>query len=180
MSAPEKDVPASVSYREVQEILRTFRDSAWRSITLDLHGMRITVGKDAPPAAGPQGAPPAEAPAPAAPAPAEVTGSAITPSAPVTAAPTGPAAPPIDTAGCVAVRSPAVGAFWIAPSPGQPSFVQVGQVVAQDEQLAIVEVMKLMNPVVAPAPGEVVAVCAANADLVEYEQVLFWIRPADG
>jgi biotin carboxyl carrier protein len=52
--------------------------------------------------------------------------------------------------------------------------------VAQDQQLAIVEVMKLMNPVVAPVAGTVVQVCAANADLVEYEQTLFWIRPADG
>ena len=80
----------------------------------------------------------------------------------------------------MAVRSPAVGAFWVAPSPGQPPFVQVGQRVAQDEQLAIVEVMKLMNPVVATTAGEVVQICAANAEMVEYEQVLFWIRPTDG
>ena len=180
MSAPEKDVPESVSYREVQEILRTFRDSAWRSITLDLHGMRITVGKDGPPAASAEtGAPPAAARSarPSAPPPPAAAAPAAAAAAPATGT---PAAPSVDTTGCVAVRSPAVGAFWIAPSPGQPPFVEVGQAVAQDEQLAIVEVMKLMNPVVAPTPGEVVAVCAANADLVEYEQVLFWIRPADG
>lgn len=77
------------------------------------------------------------------------------------------------------MRSPAVGVFWVAPSPGQPPFVELGQVVARDEQLAIVEVMKLMNPVVAPVAGTVVRVCAANASLVEYDQVLFWIRPDD-
>jgi biotin carboxyl carrier protein len=77
----------------------------------------------------------------------------------------------------VAVRSPAIGSFWVAPSPGQPPFVQVGDAVTEDQQLAIVEVMKLMNPVVSPTAGEVVRVCAANAELVEYEQVLFWIRP---
>ena len=84
----------------------------------------------------------------------------------------------MDTTGCVAVNSPAVGSFWVAPSPGQPPFVQVGQTVAEDEQLGIVEVMKLMNPVLSPTAGEVVEVCAANAELVEYEQVLFWIRPS--
>jgi biotin carboxyl carrier protein len=73
-----------------------------------------------------------------------------------------------------------VGSFWVAPSPGQPPFVQVGQMVAEEEQLAIVEVMKLMSPVLASTAGEVVEVCAANAELVEYEQVLFWIRPSDG
>ncbi len=68
----------------------------------------------------------------------------------------------------------------MAPSPGEPPFVEVGQVVGQDEQLAIVEVMKLMNPVLAPLAGEIVQVCAANAEMVEYEQVLFLIRPSDG
>jgi biotin carboxyl carrier protein len=58
--------------------------------------------------------------------------------------------------------------------------VEVGQVVAADDQLAIVEVMKLMNPVTAPVAGEVVHVCATNSDLVEYDQVLFWLRPSDG
>jgi biotin carboxyl carrier protein len=52
--------------------------------------------------------------------------------------------------------------------------------VAADEQLAIVEVMKLMNPVVAPLAGEVVQVCAANSELVEYDQVLFVLRPDHG
>jgi acetyl-CoA carboxylase biotin carboxyl carrier protein len=58
--------------------------------------------------------------------------------------------------------------------------VRVGQTVERDEQLAIVEVMKLMNPVVATTPGEIVEVCAQNAEMVEYDQALFWIRPSDG
>jgi acetyl-CoA carboxylase biotin carboxyl carrier protein len=111
-------------------------------------------------------------PAPAAPTPAVAAG-------PARGAP-GTAVSAVDTTGCVAVRSPAVGAFWTAPSPGEPPFVRVGDPVAADQQLAIVEVMKLMNPVVASTAGEVVQVCAENAALVEYEQVLFWIRPSDG
>jgi acetyl-CoA carboxylase biotin carboxyl carrier protein len=188
MNAPtEPDVPEAVTYREVQEILRTFRDSGWTGMTVHLHGMRITVGKDGPPRgagagvadAPPAAPPPAVAPAPGAPAAAP---AAVPPGPPPTsgaATPTGGDAP-VDLSGCVDVHSPAVGAFWVAPSPGQPPFVEVGQTVAQDEQLAIVEVMKLMNPVVAPVAGTVVQVCAANADLVEYEQVLFRIRPSDG
>ena len=87
--------------------------------------------------------------------------------------------PPADTTGLVEVRSPAIGSFWLAPSPGQPPFVEPGQVVAVHEQLAIVEVMKLMNPVVAPVAGEIVQVCVGNAEMVEYDQVLFLVRPAD-
>jgi len=189
------DIPESATFRAVQEIIRTFQGSGWTGMTLDVSGVHITVGKHGRPA-GPVGGPNAATAAPAAAdptAPAAAAPAAAAPgAAPVTAAPVSSAAarispaPPsapstsVDTTGCIAVQSPAVGAFWVAPSPGQPPFVQVGQRVAQDEQLAIVEVMKLMNPVVATTAGEVVQICAANAEMVEYEQVLFWIRPTDG
>jgi acetyl-CoA carboxylase biotin carboxyl carrier protein len=175
--------PESVTYREVQEILRTFADSGWSGMTLEVEGMRITVGKNGPPTTGTAAPTATVAPAetttvaPAAPA---IAPAAAEP-APAKPAPAGP--PPasaVDTTGCVEVRSPAVGSFWVAPSPGEPPFVAVGQTVADGEQLAIVEVMKLMNPVISGISGEVVQVCAANASLVEYEQVLFLIRPSDG
>ncbi|MGY1776438.1 acetyl-CoA carboxylase biotin carboxyl carrier protein [Geodermatophilus sp. SYSU D00804] len=188
--AAAAEVPLSTTLRELQEVIRTFQRSDWTGMTLEVRGLRITIGKDGPPgaltaaatpapAAAPAAAPPAAPPVPAAPPPVPAP-----PPAPVAAAPAaaGPASGggAVNTTGCVAVRSPAVGAFWTAPSPGQPPFVQVGDTVTADQQLAIVEVMKLMNPVVAPAAGEVVEVCARNAELVEYEQVLFWIRPSDG
>ena len=195
------EVPESATFRAVQEIIRTFQGSGWTGMTLDVSGLRITLGKHGRPAGpvyGPNAATAAPAAAdPAAAAPAAAAAAAAAPgAAPLTAAPassaaarTSPAPPAeaplsapstsVDTTGCIAVRSPAVGAFWIAPSPGQPPFVQVGQQVAQDAQLAIVEVMKLMNPVVATTAGEVVQICAANAEMVEYEQVLFWIQLTD-
>jgi acetyl-CoA carboxylase biotin carboxyl carrier protein len=77
----------------------------------------------------------------------------------------------------LAVRSPTLGTFFVAPKPGAPPFVQPGDRVASDDTLGIVEVMKLMNPVKAPVAGEVVKVCASNNELVEYDRVLFWIRP---
>jgi acetyl-CoA carboxylase biotin carboxyl carrier protein len=187
MSTADPQVPTGVTFREAHEIIRTFQRSGWTGMTLELRGLRITVGKDGAPA-GAAGtvpsAPPAAAPGVASPAPADVVSPP--PAVPVVSPPpaAGPVGSPpsgvVDTAGCVAVRSPAVGAFWAAPSPGRAPFVRVGQTVERDEQLAIVEVMKLMNPVVATVPGEVVDVCAKNAEMVEYDQVLFWIRPSDG
>jgi acetyl-CoA carboxylase biotin carboxyl carrier protein len=168
MSTAEQEVPESVTFREVKELLRTFQDSGWSGMTVELHGMTITVGKHGPPAA------PSERPTRV----SEVGDSRapVSDSRPVVSDSRKSGAAP-DLSGCVAVTSPAVGAFWVAPSPGQPPFVQVGDVVERDQQLAIVEVMKLMNPVVAPVAGTVVHVAAANADLVEFEQPLFWIRP---
>lgn len=161
-------VPDPVTQREIAETLRTFARSHWRSMTLEINGIRVVVGKDGPPAS--------LSPA----TPANRTTPEISAPAPESA-PAAPrsAAPPPDTTGLVAVRSPAVGAFWVAPSPGAPPFVEIGQVVDVDEQLAIVEVMKLMNPVITEIGGEVVAVRARNADLVEFGQTLFLIRPDD-
>jgi acetyl-CoA carboxylase biotin carboxyl carrier protein len=180
----ETDVPDSVTYREVQEILRTFQASGWTGLTLEVRGMTITVGKNGPPAvaqAAPAKVQESHVPAPTVPErgfPATPAGASATPAAASPAPP--PPSAPLDTTGLTAVRSPAVGAFWVAPAPGQPPFVEVGQSVAEGDQMAIVEVMKLMNPVLSSAAGEVVAVAATDAEMVEYEQVLFWVRPADG
>ena len=174
--------PESVSYREVTELLRTFAASGWTGMTLRVDGLNITVGRHGPPAT--TAASPAPAPA-ASPAPAATEAPAAPRPAPAAPA-AGVAAPPEpdhgtgpDLTGCVPVRSPAVGAFWLAPSPGAPSFAEPGQTVAEGDQLAIVEVMKLMNPVLAPQAGEIVQVCAGNAELVEYDQALFMLRPAE-
>jgi acetyl-CoA carboxylase biotin carboxyl carrier protein len=181
--APDAQVPDGVTHREIREILRTFAASGWSTLELEVRGMRIVVGKDGPPAAATTAPAAGAAPAVAAPvpSPSPVPAAAPTRTSP-SSSPAIPAAAvaPLDTEGLVAIRSPAVGAFWVAPAPGQPPFVEVGQVVARDDQLAIVEVMKLMNPVVAPQSGEIVQICANNAELVEYDQVLFLIRPSDG
>ncbi|GAA5050746.1 acetyl-CoA carboxylase biotin carboxyl carrier protein [Nocardia callitridis] len=179
MSTPER-----VTHRELRELLRSFHESGWNAMTLDVDGIRVTVGKDGPPSAVAAGrdASGSSATAPEA-APARTLPPA--PQGPATAptkstAPTTPAAEPVDAAGCVEIRSPAVGSFWVAPSPGEPPFVQVGDTVDNAQQLGIVEVMKLMNPVVAPQPGEIVRVFVADAALVEYDQPLFLLRPTDG
>jgi acetyl-CoA carboxylase biotin carboxyl carrier protein len=79
--------------------------------------------------------------------------------------------------GVLAVRSPTLGTFFVAPKPGAAPFVQPGDRVGAEDTLGIVEVMKLMNPVKAGTAGEVMKVCAANNELVEYDRVLFWVRP---
>jgi acetyl-CoA carboxylase biotin carboxyl carrier protein len=76
-----------------------------------------------------------------------------------------------------AVLSPSVGLFWRSPRPGAPPFVEVGQVVQKGTVLAIVEVMKLMNHVVADRPGTVVVIHVENATEVEYGQPLMTIAP---
>jgi acetyl-CoA carboxylase biotin carboxyl carrier protein len=79
--------------------------------------------------------------------------------------------------GLVAVRSPMVGTFYRAPSPGAPPFVEAGSAVEPATQVGIIEVMKLMNAVEAGAHGVVKEVLVGNAEAVEYGQPLMLIEP---
>lgn len=74
------------------------------------------------------------------------------------------------------VRSPIVGTFYEAPSPGAPAFVKVGDTVQNGQPLCIIEAMKLMNEIEADASGEIVKIYISNSQPVEYGQPLFGIR----
>lgn len=175
--------PVEVTIREITELVKLFDDSAYSSLELDIHGMHLVLSKDgAPKASAPAAVPslaaaPAAAPEPAPAEPARVPAAAEEPVPATTPAPAAVAAARSDAS--VEVRSPVVGSFWVAPSPGEPPFVQVGDHVDEGQQLAIVEVMKLMSHVSSPVAGVVTEVLAANADMVEYDQVLFIVTPDD-
>ena len=77
-----------------------------------------------------------------------------------------------------AVTAPMVGTVYLAPEPGAPPFVQVGQSVEADTQVGIVEVMKLMNSIVAGQRGVVSDILVEDGAAVEYAQPLFLITPA--
>lgn len=127
--------------------------------------------------------------------------ASVSPGAPAAAAAPQPATPPVPAAapapsavapnghspaitpealpeGHILVTAPMLGTYYGAPKPGEPAFVRVGDSVAADAVLCIVEVMKLMNSVTAGAAGEITAVFVKDGDLVEFEQPLFAIRAA--
>ena len=76
------------------------------------------------------------------------------------------------------VKSPIVGTFYGAPSPGADPFVKIGARVEIGQTLCIVEAMKLMNEIEADVTGELVRVFVENGQPVEYGQPLFGIRPS--
>lgn len=78
----------------------------------------------------------------------------------------------------VAVKSPIVGTFYEAGSPGLPPFVKVGDTVQVGQVVCIIESMKLMNEIESEVAGVVVSKLVANAQPVEYGEALFAIRPA--
>ncbi len=74
------------------------------------------------------------------------------------------------------LKSPMVGTFYRCPSPGTPSFVEVGQTVSKGQTLCIIEAMKLLNEIESDAAGVVKAILVENGQPVEYGQPLFIIE----
>lgn len=103
---------------------------------------------------------------------APVAAPAAMPAAPEPTAQAPAAAPePKDTE----VTAPMVGVFYAAPAPGDEPFVHVGSKVKAGETLCIIEAMKVLNEVTAEADGEVLEICVADGDLVEFGSCLMRI-----
>ena len=111
--------------------------------------------------------------APVAPVAALAAAPAAAPDAPAAAA----AADSADAASHPgAVTSPMVGTVYVAPEPDAPSFIEVGGTVKKGQTLLIVEAMKVMNPITAPADGTVKQIFVKNAQPVEFGEVLVVIE----
>ncbi len=103
---------------------------------------------------------------------APVAAPAVVPGAPEPTAQAPAAAPePKGTE----VTAPMVGVFYAAPAPGDEPFVHVGSKVKAGETLCIIEAMKVLNEVTAEADGEVLEICVADGDLVEFGSCLMRI-----
>lgn len=88
-------------------------------------------------------------------------------------APAAAAAEPVEEGHIV--KSPMVGTFYRSPSPGSPSFIEVGQTVSDGQTLCIIEAMKLLNEIESDAAGVVKKILVENGQPVEYGQPLFVI-----
>jgi acetyl-CoA carboxylase biotin carboxyl carrier protein len=101
--------------------------------------------------------------------PAQAVATVMSAAAPAVATVTA-AAPSI--AAQDAVKAPMVGIVHLAPQPGAPPFVQVGDTVKEGQTLFIVEAMKVMNQIPAPRAGRIAQILVTNGAPVEYGQML--------
>ena len=107
--------------------------------------------------------------APVAAAPVAAVATAAAPAA------AAPVAEPAESAGFV-VKSPMVGTFYRASSPGAKAFVDVGSQVKEGDTVCIVEAMKILNEIEADKSGTVTRILGENGQAVEYGQPLFVIE----
>ena len=157
----------------IKALLDAFDRSDWREMTVTIGKDRLHISRDpSPNGAAPQEplAAPSEPPGLPAPPPEPEQAREPEPEAPVVAVSN---AETVETAAQgSAIESPSVGLFWRAPAPGAPPFVEVGDRVSPGDTVAIVEVMKLMNHVVATVDGVVTAILVENGAPVEFGPAL--------
>ena len=150
-----------MNLRQIRELVRLLESSSLSVLEIEEADLRVrlekgqTTGFAQPvPAALPQ-AVPAALPVETAPDPAPVADGTV------------------DFNRLKEVKSPLVGIFYAAPSPGAEPFAGVGSRVKKGDVLCVVEAMKLMNEITADADGEVIDVCVQNGQVVEFGQILF-------
>jgi acetyl-CoA carboxylase biotin carboxyl carrier protein len=74
------------------------------------------------------------------------------------------------------VKSPMVGTFYRASSPGAKSFVEVGSQVKEGDTICIIEAMKILNEIEADKSGTIIEILCENGQAVEYGQSLMVIE----
>lgn len=156
--------------RDLEILAELFRSGGWRELRVESGGVSVLFSTDlaAVSLSGPDGT------AERVPASVEAAAPAAHVAAP---APRGPAASSAvaPEPGWHAVRAPNLGTFYRSPKPGAAPFVEVGQRVTADAEICLLEVMKLFTSVKAGVAGTVAQIAAADAELVEGGQVLFYI-----
>jgi acetyl-CoA carboxylase biotin carboxyl carrier protein len=163
-----------MNQKELKELIEFIIEKGIAEFELERGDVKVKIKRasEAPPAASPDSRYIAVHPVPVA-APVQVPASVPSATADVAAAVTPVPEPKEDLH---IVRSPIVGTFYEAPTPGAPPFVKVGDAVEVGQVLCIVEAMKLMNEIECDFAGEVVKKLVANGQPIEYGQELFALR----
>lgn len=162
-----------LSREDIFRIVKLIEDSGYDEVRLEVGDFKLHVQKHVD-AGAPSAMPPvARQILPESPRPVAAPPMAAAPSTP----PASKERQAVIPEGAIVVRSPMLGTFYRAPSPGEKPFVEVGSKVEPDDTLCLVEVMKLFNSIKADASGTVLQILAENAAMVEHGQPLLVIQP---
>jgi acetyl-CoA carboxylase biotin carboxyl carrier protein len=156
---------------DVLHILKLIDESKFDYFQLEVGELKITVSKGDPIPIPGTTAQPSAVSAPPSPTPAAAKAAPAV--APAAQAPKAAVIPE----GMAPITAPLLGTFYVAPEPGAPPFVKVGQQITEDTTVGLIEVMKVFNSVRATVKGTVVEVVAQNGQFVEFGQTLFLVKP---
>lgn len=150
-----------MDFKEICALMERFEASSIQHFELEQKDFRLALDKALP-------AVPAVIPAPV---PGAVIPAAPAPTAPAPAAP----APAPEAEGSF-IKAPLVGTFYAASSPDAAPFAPVGTAVKKGQTVCILEAMKMMSEVPAPADGIIAEVLVSDGELVGFDQPLFRLK----
>ena len=154
-ASPRDDSAMRVDAALVQELAELLTSNALTEIEVEDGDRKIRVARHATAAVSPAFA---MAPAAAAPGAAQAAATAA----------------PEEVSGDT-IKSPMVGTAFLSAEPGAKPFVAVGDTVKAGDTLLIVEAMKVMNPITAPAAGVVRKILVGDGQPIEFDQPLIVI-----
>ena len=140
---------------QIRELARLLDEAGLTEIEVETNGARVRLARQ---------------PAPITASPSYAIPPALAPASPTVSTSATDTAQLEQHPGTVA--SPMVGTVYVAPEPGAPPFVQVGDSVIEGETLLIIEAMKTMNPIPAPRSGRVARILITDTQPVEFGQPL--------
>lgn len=196
--AEEQDKITPEEFAKIREIVEVFNASSFDYLTLELPGMKLTLGTGPAPMPNSSGPNSSGPNLPKSNLPGSTdrgVASSLTPTADqqpaadasqdpasstaqsgADATPTPSAASDVDD-GSVAVTAPTMGTFYSRPDPSSPTYAEVGATIDADDTVGLIEIMKVFNTVNAGVSGIVTEVCAADGEAVEFGQIIIRIRP---
>lgn len=166
-----------MNIKEIQDLIKFVAKSGVSEVEIEQKDFKITIkAEDKSAREEKQIIVQAAAPAPAVlPAAAPVAAPAAVPAAaPAAAAP----AAADDDSKYLTIKSPMIGTFYRSAGPDKDPFVSVGDTVANDSTVCIIEAMKLFNDIEAEVSGKIVKILVDDATPVEYDQPLFLVDPS--
>jgi len=152
-----------MKHSEIKELISIFDESDLTRLKINDKEFTITLEKGALASAATVAAPVVQAAAPAVSAPAVQE-------APVSEEKSAPASD------ALTIDSPMVGTFYVAPSPGAPAFVKIGDKVSKGQTIGIVEAMKIMNEIEAEFDCVIKNRLVEDGQPVEYGTPLFEVE----
>jgi len=166
-----------MNQKEIKELIELLVEKDITEFELERGDIKVHVKRGGIPAPVVHVAPPMmtaaqSAPAPPSAAPPVASAPAHSPAASTSSAP----AESASDADLYIVKSPIVGTYYEAPSPGTPPFVKPGDAVKEGQVLCIIEAMKLMNEIEAEVSGVLAKMFVSNGSPVEYGMPRFGIR----
>jgi acetyl-CoA carboxylase biotin carboxyl carrier protein len=168
-----------MTLEEIRELIKVVTETGVAELEVQRGDNRVRIRRVLRPQIQSLGAAPLQqASAPADPVPTlAVAATASAAPAPAVETERAPA-DPLSDPNLIIVKSPIVGTFYEAPTPGSAAFIRVGDIVRPGDVLCIIESMKLMNEIESEHSGTIVARFVQNSQAVEYGEALFAVRPA--